>query len=310
MQTAREERVDTVGRREHQPSVVGQVGKLELERLHRDRRQLDHLGAELDEPGAQAARLLAGTGRRRRAGRTAVAARTSRGRAPRPRRRRSRTEPRPVRSPIVASVLRIVRWCGCVPQRTAATGVSGARPPSMSSRATSATRPAPISTTSVPPARASASQSVSDVALGRVFVTGDDRDVGREPAVGHRDAGVRGRGDRARDAGHDLERHARRDERLGFFAAAAEHERVAALQPHDGRAGAPALDEQPVDVGLTHRDASRRLPDVDALGASRGARSSSRGDASRSCTTTSARASSSAPRTVSSPGSPGPAPTR
>ncbi len=44
--------------------------------------------------------------------------------------------------------------------------------------------------------------------------------------------------------------------------------------------------------------------------ASGGARSSSAGDASRSYTTTSARRSSSAPRTVRSPGSPGPAPTR
>src|SRR2546421_1315431 len=44
--------------------------------------------------------------------------------------------------------------------------------------------------------------------------------------------------------------------------------------------------------------------------ASTGARSTSDGCTRRSYTTTSARASSSAPRTVSSPGSPGPAPTR
>src|SRR5947199_8176265 len=44
--------------------------------------------------------------------------------------------------------------------------------------------------------------------------------------------------------------------------------------------------------------------------ASTGARSTSDGCTRRSYTTTSARASSSAPRTVSRPGSPGPAPTR
>ena len=86
----------------------------------------------------------------------------------------------------------------------------------------------------MPPARASASQSVSVRALRRVLVAGDDRDVRRHAAVRHRDPGVRGRGDRAGDAGHDLERHAGGEQRLGLLAAAAEHERVAALQPHDG----------------------------------------------------------------------------
>ena len=64
-------------------------------------------------------------------------------------------------SPIVASVARTVRWSGRVPLRTAATGVDGSRPPSISRRAISPMLPAPMRITSVPPARASASQSTS-----------------------------------------------------------------------------------------------------------------------------------------------------
>jgi hypothetical protein len=48
-----------------------------------------------------------------------------------------------------------------VPLRTAATGVSGERPPSISSCAMSPMRPAPIRITKVPPAAASAAQSTS-----------------------------------------------------------------------------------------------------------------------------------------------------
>ena len=43
----------------------------------------------------------------------------------------------------------------------------------------------------------------------------------------------------------------------GLLAAAGEHERVAALEPHDGAAGAPALDEQGVDLVLAHRHRAR-----------------------------------------------------
>ena len=64
-----------------------------------------------------------------------------------------------------------------------------------------------------------------------------------------------------------------------------------------------------VGLLLGEVDVAGRFARRDQLGAG-GARSSSAGDASRSYTTTSARRSSSAPRTVRSPGSPGPAPTR
>ena len=49
VQSASEERVDTVGGGEHHPGVVAEIGQLELERLHRDRRKLDHLRAEIRE---------------------------------------------------------------------------------------------------------------------------------------------------------------------------------------------------------------------------------------------------------------------
>jgi hypothetical protein len=64
---------------------------------------------------------------------------------------------------IVASVARTLCCSGRVPHRTAATGVVGASPPATSSRAMSGNRPAPINTTSVPPARARARQSTSVV---------------------------------------------------------------------------------------------------------------------------------------------------
>ena len=105
--------------------------------------------------------------------------------------------------------------------------------------------------------------------LGRVLVAGDDRDVGGESPVGDGYPRVRGSGDRARDAGHHFERHARGDEGLGLFTAAAEDERIASLQSHHRCARLPALDEQAVDVGLFHRDATRSLAHVDALGRDR-----------------------------------------
>src|SRR5262249_8360233 len=60
----------------------------------------------------------------------------------------------------------------------------------------------------------------------------------------------------------DLERHPRNGERLGLLAAAPEHERVAALQPHDLEPFPAELDEQRVQLGLAHvlaRDHERIL---------------------------------------------------
>ena len=136
-------------------------------------------------------------------------------------------------SAIVPNVARNVRWSGRVPNRTAATGVSSSRPPAINALAISAIRPAPMRTTSVPPAAGERVPAGVAPTLGRVLVPGDHREARRHPPVRHRDARVGRRRDRAGDAGHDLEGDARGEARLRLFAAAPEHERVAALQPHD-----------------------------------------------------------------------------
>ena len=55
----------------------------------------------------------------------------------------------------------------------------------------------------------------------------------RDAAVRQRDAGGGGTRQRAAHAGHDLDRDARLAAREHLLAAAAVHERVAALEPHD-----------------------------------------------------------------------------
>ena len=58
----------------------------------------------------------------------------------------------------VARVARSVRWLGRVPHCTAAAGVSGAMPPAMIRSQMARQRAAPMSTTTVPPSAATASQ--------------------------------------------------------------------------------------------------------------------------------------------------------
>ena len=62
---------------------------------------------------------------------------------------------------MVPSVARTVRCSGRVPHCTAATGVSGGRPPRSSLAVILSSRPMPINTTIVPPSLATASQSSS-----------------------------------------------------------------------------------------------------------------------------------------------------
>ena len=308
-----EERVDAVGRREHEPRVLREVGQ----RRSRPARcaiagSSTHLGAERSSRAAQLARLLARAGHDDACARTAAAARTTRSRARRRRRRRSRSG---ASTPDVGdrrrASPRTVRCSGRVPQRTAATGVSASRPPAISAfgdlgdaarahehheRAAGARERVPVGV---------------GRALRRVLVAGHDRDARRHAAVRHRDAGVRGRGDRARDAGHDLERHARGDARLGLFAAAAEHERVAALQPHDRRSPArPRSTSSALICVLRHRDVAR-APCRRRRARRRAARARAARPARAGRRRRRRRArSSSSPRRVSRPGSPGPAPTR
>ena len=72
MQPAVEERVDAVRGGEHDPCVIRQVGKLELDRLHLDRRELDHLGAELDRAARADRSPAPGPASPRPGGRTAA----------------------------------------------------------------------------------------------------------------------------------------------------------------------------------------------------------------------------------------------
>ena len=69
-------------------------------------------------------------------------------------------------------------------------------------------------------------------------------------AMGQRDSGEGRRGDRRGHARHDLEGNSRRRQRLGLLAAAAEDERVAALEAHDAMARASVFDEDAIDFRL------------------------------------------------------------
>ena len=92
-------------------------------------------------------------------------------------------------------------------------------------------------------------------------VSADHDERRRDAAMRDRNAGEGRRRNRARHARHDVERDAGVDERRGFFAAAPEHERVAALQPHDASSA------------LSPRESSRRgCPPATARGGPRACR--------------------------------------
>ena len=80
---------------------------------------------------------------------------------------------------------------------------------------------------------------------------------------------LRRRRDDAGHAGDDVERDARPLQRLRFFAAAAEHERVAALEPHHLPAASGRADHQRVDLLLRQRVAAGALADEEPLRAPR-----------------------------------------
>jgi hypothetical protein len=69
-------------------------------------------------------------------------------------------------APSPASVVRTVRCSGRVPHRTTATGVAPARPAAMRRSAMAALVATPMRMTTVPPTRATASQSVPVEAQG------------------------------------------------------------------------------------------------------------------------------------------------
>ena len=122
--------------------------------------------------------------------------------------------------------------------------------------------PRPIITTSVTLSGCTAAQRP----LERLAVwPATTRKAGREAAVRHRDAGQLRRRDRGGHARHDLERNPGRRQRQRFFAAAAEHERVAALEPDDALALPRGADHQPVDRLLLDAGAARALADAETL---------------------------------------------
>ena len=239
------EPLGAVGRREHHPVVLvhpggggaqrgAAVGRVD----DADRRQLDRVGAERRAAGPPASdawsRARVTTTRRPNSGRRLEPAQVEPGhRADDD--RRGRLERRPRRAP--PSVVRTVRCSGRVPHRTAATGVSRGQPAGHQARRDRAARGHAHQHDD------RAADPGDRVPVGvlrgpRVLVAGDDGERRRQAAVGHGDAGVGGHRDRRGDAGHDLERHAGREQRGGLLAAAGEHERVAALEPHDLLAGA------------------------------------------------------------------------
>ena len=114
-----------------------------------------------------------------------------------------------------------------------AAGVPRDQPRSIRRHAIAADRPSPISTTTVTPFGWSCAIADANASL---LVAGHDQERGRDAAVRDRNARRRRRGDRARDARHDVVGDAGVLQRQRFFAAAAEDERVAALQPHDAPA--------------------------------------------------------------------------
>ena len=154
--------------------------------------------------------------------------------------------------------------------------------------------------TSVPGAAASAAKSSASASCPATTVTCEatPRCVTGIPAAdGHRRE--------RRDAGDDLDRDTGRGERERLLAAAAEHERVAALEPDDVEALARrSSTSSSFTPGLVERRRGR------SRARRSGASATSSGATRRSCTSTSQARTSSRPRAVISPGSPGPAPTR
>ena len=211
-----------------------------------------------------------------------------------------------------ASVVRATRWDAVVPEAMTATAVSGGRPPCISAAAIAARFVMPMRITSVPPTRANASQSCSPVPsdpptrpVTTVTEAATPRWVTGMPAA----AGT-----------------PKADVTPGTTSQATPASASASTSspPRPKRKGSPPLsrtttaDARPCSTSRRAISSWRPAPPAGVSGslptsmtsADDGTRSRTAGLTSRSCSTTSARASNAAPRLVRSPGSPGPAPTR
>ena len=94
-------------------------------------------------------------------------------------------------------------------------------------------------------------------------MSGDEHHALRVIAMRDRNADRRGRRDPRRDAVDDFHFDARRVQRLLFFAAAAEHERIAAFQTRDAAPGPHMLEHLRDDAGLRRRRMPAAFADVD-----------------------------------------------
>ena len=207
-------------------------------------------GAQRPQPRRQAAGLGAGARHR-----DACARRAGRRRTTRARRAARRPAPTTVTGGRAAGLLARsatspasrarTRWSGSVPRSTIARGLVGRAAARRSSR--SAMRGScahahvederPGEARRAPPSRS----AVSGLSGSSWPVT--NATALAIAALGDRDPGVGRRGDARGHAGHDLERRRRaRAQRLRLLAAAAEDERVAALEAHDGAPGRRVLD--------------------------------------------------------------------
>jgi len=104
------------------------------------------------------------------------------------------------------------------------------------------------------------------LALARLLVAGHHRERRGDAAMRERDPRVGRDRDGRADAGNDLERNAGPRQRVGFFAAPSEDERIAALETHDPAPAPGVHDQERVDAllrqgvvagGLAGEDAAR-----------------------------------------------------
>ena len=152
-----------------------------------------------------------------------------------------------------------------LPSQMTATGVSGLRPPASRASAIAGAFSTAIISSRVPRSRATASQSVSESGCPGGRCPEMHGEVVRDAAVGDRDAGQGGDGDRAGQPRDHGDRYAGLPAGHDLLVAAAEDEAVAALEPDHPLAGPRPVDEDPVDLLLLRRPAARQLRDVDQL---------------------------------------------
>ena len=143
-----------------------------------------------------------------------------------------------------------------------------------------------------------------------VFVAAHERHRVAAAGIGERHAGITRRADRGRNAGHDLERHAVLVQEQRFLAAAIEDERIAPLEARDDLSFARFLDEQVVDGFLIERLRRRACPTSIFSASCRGVAEQPRMTRDGRRARRRRRPDSERPRTLMSPGSPGPVPMR